>query len=602
MIVKKRKTVTGDSTKNKVSYFMILVLFGFFLQPWEDAIAQTTQKPNVIIIITDDQGYGDLGFNGNPHIKTPVLDELAKNSVRFNNFYVSPVCAPTRASLMTGRYSLRTGIRDTYNGGAMMASNEVTIAEMLEKANYSTGIFGKWHLGDNYPSRPSDQGFDESLIHLAGGMGQVGDVTTYFKGNRSYYDPVLWHNNAQEQYEGYCSDIFADSAIKFIEENKDVPFFCYLSFNAPHTPLQVPEKYYDMYKDIDPSSGFKNDDGALAQMTEKDKEDARKVYAMVTNIDDNIGKLFEKLKALKIEENTLVIFMTDNGPQQLRYNGGLRGLKSTVYRGGVRVPFYVSYPAEFKKNRDIETTSAHIDILPTLAEICGVELAKERKIDGRSLLPLLKGQQVDWKDRSLFFYWTRRYPELYVNMALQKGGYKLVGNTDYDAKIGDFELYNIETDPFEQTSIRAQNLPLAQNLKTELDNRYKELITSHNLVNPPKIIVGDARENPIILNRNEADGARGIWSQEEIFGKWNVEVKEGLYDFSFKFINPLEGNGKMYLETNGIIHQKLVAEANLDVIEMKGVSLPEIDGELIPFYSVAGKSIFPLWVQIEKID
>ena len=178
---------------------------------------EKTIQPNVILIMTDDQGYGDLGITGNPNIITPTIDAFAERSLRFNNFHVSPVCAPTRSSLMTGRYSLRTGIRDTYNGGAIMSDSEVTIAEMLKQADYATGIFGKWHLGDNYPSRPGDQGFDESLIHLAGGMGQVGDFTNYFKKETSYFDPILWHNNQPESYEGYCSDIFKDNAIDFIQ-------------------------------------------------------------------------------------------------------------------------------------------------------------------------------------------------------------------------------------------------------------------------------------------------------------------------------------------------------------------------------------------------
>ncbi len=415
-----------------------LVLFS------EMSFAQEKPHPNVIIIMTDDQGYGDLGITGNPHVQTPVIDQFANNSIRFNNFYVSPVCAPTRSSLMTGRYSLRTGIRDTYNGGATMASNEVTIAEMLKQADYKSGVFGKWHLGDNYPSRPSDQGFDESVIHLSGGMGQVGDVTTYFKGDKSYFDPVLWHNNKKEAYKGYCSDIFTEQAIKFIEKNKESPFFCYLAFNAPHTPLQVPEKYYQHYKDIDPASGFENDSRPFMKMTEKDKEDARKVYAMITNIDDNLGMLLKKLDDLNIADNTLIIFMTDNGPQQTRYVSGMRGRKGDVYEGGIRVPFYIRYPSSFEKNKDIETIATHIDILPTLAQICNVELPKERAIDGKSLLPLIMGSEIEWVNRSLFFYWTRRYPELYYNMALLKGSYKLVGKTNYNAPIEDFELFNLE--------------------------------------------------------------------------------------------------------------------------------------------------------------
>lgn len=564
--------------------------------------AQEIKHPNVIIIISDDQGYGDLGITGNPHLKTPVLDKFAAESVRFNKFYVSPVCAPTRSSLMTGRFSLRTGIRDTYNGGAIMAASEVTLAEMLKQANYKTGIFGKWHLGDNYPSRPMDQGFDESVIHLSGGMGQVGDFTTYFQGDSSYFNPVLWHNGKTESYRGYCSDIFAGEAIHFIEENKNNPFFCYLSFNAPHTPLQVPEKYYQKYKDIDPSAGFENKSLPFVKMSEKDKEDARKVYAMVSNIDDNVGKLLQKLNDLNLAENTLVIFMTDNGPQQTRYTAGMRGKKGSVYRGGVRVPFYLRLPSVLKTGKDVETTTAHIDILPTIAEICNVDLPENVKIDGKSLVPLILDQPIDWAGRSLFFYWTRRYPELYTNIALQKGSYKLVGNCDFNASIQDFELFNIENDPYEQTNLVLQNKALAWQLKSELDTYYQELISSENIINQPPIGIGNKAENPVFLNRNDADGERGIWAQEEIFGKWHVTIAEGNYNIRFKFLKPLEQKGTMYLETGAIINQFQNETVNTDILEMKNVRLNKMDCDLIPYYLTAGKSIFPFWVELEKIN
>lgn len=583
--------------------FLILLATAFILTFSAcESPKPTTPQPNVIIIMTDDQGYGDLGITGNPHVKTTAIDEFARKSIRFNNFYVSPVCAPTRSSLMTGRFSLRTGIRDTYNGGATMASNEVTIAEMLKKANYTTGVFGKWHLGDNYPSRPNDQGFDESVIHLSGGMGQVGDFTTYFQGDNSYFDPVLWHNGQQEPFEGYCSDIFTDKAMDFIEQNAQSPFFCYLAFNAPHTPLQVPDKYYQMYKDIDPASGFENDDRPFVEMSERNKEDARKVYAMVTNIDDNVGKLLQKLDELKIADNTLVIFMTDNGPQQIRYVAGMRGRKGSVYRGGVRVPFYMRYPKGFEGNKDVETTSAHIDILPTLAQICNVDMPTDRVIDGKSLVPLMNHEAVDWTDRSLFFYWNRRYPELYNNIALHKGKYKIVGHTDYNAAIEDFELFDIKNDPYEQNNLVTTNKDKANELKAELDKHYKELITSENLVNPQHIVVGNPNENPVFLNRNDAAGDRGIWAQEEIYGKWHVSIAEGHYNVKFKFIKPIEAGGRMYLETNAIINQMKNEIDNTDIIEMKNIHLPEMEGELIPFYAVGRKKIFPFWVEIEKID
>ena len=580
----------------------IPLLLLFLMLFSEIGFSQNKSHPNVIIIMTDDQGYGDLGITGNPHVQTPVIDAFGSNSIRFTNFYVSPVCAPTRSSLMTGRYSLRTGIRDTYNGGAIMASNEVTIAEMLKQADYQTGIFGKWHLGDNYPSRPSDQGFDESLIHLSGGMGQVGDFTTYFQGDRSYFDPVLWHNNEREAFQGYCSDIFTEKAIDFIAKNKEGPFFCYLSFNAPHTPLQVPDSYYQRYKDIDPSSGYENDQRPFSKMSEKDKEDARKVYAMVSNIDDNLGKLFEKLEELDVAKNTIIIFMTDNGPQQTRYVAGMRGRKGSVYQGGVRVPFFIRYPAAFKGNKEINTTAAHFDILPTLSELCNVELPHDKIIDGRSLVPLLKSKNAIWESRSLFFYWTRRYPELYNNIAFQKDSYKLVGMTDYDGKIENFELFNLDKDPFEQDNLVVEDRNIAIQLKEEFDYTYKELIASENLLNPQRIIIGSAFENPTILNRNDADGERGIWNQEEIFGKWNVSIVEGLYNIRFKFIKPIKKGGRMLLETKGIINQKKNLLGDTDMLEMKNVFLPNMNCDLIPFYFIEGKRIFPFWVELDKIN
>ncbi len=560
-----------------------------------------SQSPNVLLIITDDQGYGDLSFTGNPHLGTPNIDRLAGESLRFNNFYVCPVSAPTRSSLMTGRYSLRTGVHDTYNGGAIMAANEVTIAEILKEKGYRTGIFGKWHLGDSYPCRPIDQGFDESIVHLGGGMGQPGDFTTFVKGDSSYFNPVLWHNGEQQSYKGYCSDIFAEKAIDFISENREKPFFCYLAFNAPHTPLQVPGEYYSLFRDIDPSSGFENDIRPFSPMNENNKEDARKVYAMVKNIDDNIGRILQKLGELNLDENTIVIFMTDNGPQQMRYNAGMKGLKSSVYRGGVRVPFFLRFPRLGTSVTDINTTAANIDILPTLAELCGARVPSDRKIDGKSLVPLMKGKDVDWKERTLFFYWTRGYPELYNNVALQKGKYKFAGHTDFDSGTEGFELYDIENDPFEQNNIIHDNFSLAGSLKEEFDTYYKELVNSPNLTDPQRIIIGNAKENPVFLNRNDAGGDRGIWTQEEVFGKWRVNIEEGTYNIRCHFLDTLQGAGQMVIETGTIINQKRNPHEGLTVFEMNNIKYPSIGCDFIPFYQSGSKRILPFWIEVERI-
>lgn len=553
--------------------------------------------PNVILIITDDQGYGDLGFNGNPNIITPALDNFAAESVRFNNFYVSPVCAPTRSSLMTGRYSLRTGVRDTYNGGAIMASSEVTIAEMLKQANFTTGIFGKWHLGDNYPSRPSDQGFDESLIHLAGGMGQVGDFTNYFKKDTSYFDPILWHNNEQKPYKGYCSDIFTENAIEFIEKNKNNPFFCYLSFNAPHNPLQVPDEYYQAYKTLDPTDGIDPELIPNEKISEKTKDNTRKVYAMVTNIDDNLKKLFNKVDELGIKDNTIVIFMTDNGPQHARYVAGMKGRKSSVYNGGIRVPFFLRFPAMFSGNQEVNQFTAHIDLLPTLSKLCNVEMPRDRKIDGRSFIPSINSEKLP--ERSFFSYWTRKYPELYNNIALQRGQFKLIGKTDYNSPIENFELYDTYNDPFEKNNLVTQKKSIALSLKKEMHQTFLELVNSENLKNPPRIMLGSDFENPVYLNRNDAGGQRAVWNQEQAYSFWKVDInKEGLYDLKFKFLKPLPANGNMYLEIGQSIQQKFNSKDNLDLIEMKSVYLPKGFNDFTPFYMFQKGNYFPLYVEV----
>ena len=570
---------------------IVFIVFNSCISPIEN------KKPNVIIIITDDQGFGDLGINENPNIITPNIDQFASESIQFDNFFVSPVCAPTRASLMTGRYSLRTGVRDTYNGGAIMSNTETTIAEILKEADYSTGIFGKWHLGDNYPFRPSEQGFDESIIHLAGGIGQVGDFTNYYKGNTSYFDPILWKNNKKNQYDGYCSDIFAENAVKFIEKNKNKPFFCYLSFNAPHTPLQVPKKYYNMYKDLDPEVGF-IDESLASKMSEKDKEDARRIYGMVTNVDDNVGKVLNKLTELGIEEETIIIFMTDNGPQQFRYNSNMKGLKGTVYNGGTRVPFYIKYAEKFKNSKVISRMSAHIDILPTILELCNLKIPSDRKIDGQSLVPLINSKPFN--DRHLFSYWTRRFPEKYINMSIQNDNYKLVGNNDYNGKIKDFELYDLIADPLESKNVINQNIEIAKSFKIEMDNSIDDLLSSENIKNPPRIIIGSEFENPTVLNRNDASGERGIWAQNDIYSYWKVNFKKGTYDFKFKFKDSITSKGTLFTEINNRVYSKKTEKVVYSTLEMNDISIENSEVDLISFLKLNNKKIFPFWIEIYK--
>ncbi|MBA7538366.1 hypothetical protein ES705_30641 [subsurface metagenome] len=562
---------------------------------------QTADQPNVILIITDDQGYGDLGFYGNPDIKTPVLDKLAKQSTRFTNFYVCPVCAPTRSSIMTGRYSLRTGVYDTYNGGAIMATEETTIAEILQDNGYTTGIFGKWHLGDASPLRPQDQGFTESLIHPSGGMGQVGDIHNYFKFDSSYFDPVLLQNGKAVETKGYCSDVFTDGAIHFVEENLENPFFLYLSFNAPHTPLQLPEEYYQQYAGLEfDTSKYGIKGYPIKEMNEFHAGSARKVYGMVTNIDDNIGRLFDKLNELNIEEKTLVIFITDNGPQQIRYTAGLRGRKGTVYEGGIKVPCFMHFPGYFPNDKEIGTAGAHIDLLPTILDFCNIKIPANVCLDGKSLLPLVKTEDVEWDERPLFFHWQRGYPEPYRNIAVRKGSYKLVGHTGQDADISDFELFNLADDPFEMENLSSLKPEIASELKNEFDQWYEEIIKSPNL-KPQPIQLGTSFENPVILNRNDAKGSAGIWAQEKIYGYWDVAVKkEGYYDISFVFRNKIARPGNMLVRVGTTQRTLAHSDTTVNTILMKDIYLFEGEYMFESWYRQGGDAIMPFYVEVRK--
>jgi arylsulfatase len=315
-----------------------------------------------------------------------------------------------------------------------------------------------------------------------------------------------------------------------------------------------------------------------------------------------VGRVLSRLDDLEIADNTIVIFLTDNGPQQRRYIAGMRGKKSDVYRGGVRVPLFIRYPGLIDRVSEVETTAAHIDMMPTLASICSADLPADRTIDGNSLLPLMSGNTVEWADRPLFFNWTRKYPELYRNIALQKGPYKLVGNTDYNAPIENFELYDLKEDPYELNNIVMENKGTAESLKSDLDEIYRELINSDNLQHPPLIMVGTAYENPVVLNRNDAKGERGIWAQEKLYGDWDVAIQEGRYDIMLKFIKPLPERGHITLETGTLIHRMLVDEAGQDIVEMKDVSFPELKGSLRPFFASKSGEIFPFWVEMRRID
>ena len=581
----------------KKYFFLAIAAILLFVSCSEKVQQESSPKPNVIIVMTDDQGIGDFGFTGNPYIKTPVIDKLADQSLNLTNFYVAPVCAPTRASLMTGRYSERTGVYDTYKGGAIMSDSEITIAEILQENGYETGIFGKWHLGDNYPYRPFDQGFETSVVFRAGGVGQPGDIFNFFARDSSYFNPVLFKNGEPVKTIGYCSDVYTDETIEFINKNQkksEKPFFAYLSFNAPHTPLQLPQEYYNMYKDIEfDASKFEVYDEIVEKMTAKDIEAAKKVYGMVSNIDDNIGKLIQSLKEQGIYDNTIIVFLTDNGPQQNRYKMGLRERKSSVFGGGVRVPCLIHYPEKFKEKQELDATIAHIDLLPSILDLCGLEKVNH-KIDGMSFFSSDNDDYSAFENRTLFFEWGRGFLTKYRNFSALKNNFKLVGNTSAESSIENFELYDVENDPQEKNNILAENTEIANALKTEIDDWYNEIISEENNNKIYPAFVGTSYENPVLLNRNDAKGGQKYWDVKV--------VEDGIFDIQFHFQEEIEEPGEMHLQ---MYPYNLVQKNTKPMKELtiEGQKLKKGDYRFEPYYQTGTrKFIVPFYVSIRRID
>jgi arylsulfatase A-like enzyme len=564
------------------------------------------KAPNIILVMTDDQGYGDLGIHGNPFIRTPVLDSLAMHSTRIDPFYVSPVCAPTRSSLMTGRYHLRTGVYDTYNGGAMMSTEEQTVAEVLAEHGYHTAMMGKWHLGDAYPMRPMDQGFQYSLAHKGGGIGQPGDdFGNFMRGDSSYFDPYLWENGKQVRRQGYCSDIYTDQAIEFItnhsSEQTGDPFFLYLSFNAPHTPLQLPEKYEKEYAEMSyGSADFAVSGENVAKMNPGDMESARRVYGMVSNIDDNLGRLLNTLNTLGIEENTLVVFLTDNGPQQRRYTAGLNQRKSSVMEGGIRVPCMFYWKGKLQENRIINSPSAHIDMMPTLLEFAGISHAGD--MDGISLVPELTGAPVTKADRPLFFVWERGYPQRYSNMAVRKGRYKLVGQIAHGEADDQLKLFDLENDPYELVDVSAEQAEVKAALQLELDRWYEEIIVSPHLLESPRMVIGSEYENPVILGRNDWKGPKAMqWSSDQAFGYYDITVVDpGPYNVKMVFRDHLPAAGQLRIRVGTRQYWTRNSDTSISEISMENLIFEPGDHAFEGWYQAQGGIYSPICIEIEK--
>ena len=412
-------------------------------------------RPNVVVILSDDQGWGDLSSNGNRNLDTPRIDELARQGTRFDRFYVCPVCSPTRAEFLTGRYHPRSGVFSTSAGGERMDLDEMTIAQTFKAAGYVTAAFGKWHNGMQYPYHPNGRGFDEYYGFCSGHWG-------------NYFDPVLEHNGQLVDGKGFIIDDLTNHAIRFIEKNNDRPFFVYLPYNTPHSPMQVPNRWWDKFKDKTLEMHNRNPDREKIGHV-------RAALAMCENIDWNVGRLLDRLDELKLADNTIVVYFADNGPNGFRWNGDMRGRKGSTDEGGVRSPLIMRWPGHIQAKNDIPQISAGIDLLPTLADLAGIPVASTKPLDGVSLAPLLTGSAEAWPERMIFSHWKGR-----VSVRTQQ--YRL----DHQGR-----LYDIPADSGQRHNVAAGNPELTARLTTAVADWKEDILPGHDKQDRP-FLLGDA--------------------------------------------------------------------------------------------------------------
>jgi arylsulfatase A-like enzyme len=477
-------------------FLSILLLFSCkYRKQAEREVKNIAARPNVILVMTDDQGIGDLGAHGNPWIKTPNIDRFYEESVRLTDFHVSPLCTPTRSAIMTGVYPIKNGTWATFKGRDMLHASLPIMPEIFKQNGYATAMFGKWHLGNNYPSRPTDKGFDYAIHHSSGGVGELSD----YWGN-NYFDDTYLVNNEPQQFEGYCTDVWFNEAIKYIKANKDEPFFIYLPTNAPHDPLYVDKKYSDPYEHLEGQKIYK-----------------AKYYGMLANIDENFGKLNDFLKNEGLDDNTILIYCSDNGSRfgvspdyKLGWNKGFRGLKSDKLEGGHRVPFFIRWPnANMIGGNEISELTNHVDLVPTLAGLCDLKLPENFDGDGVDFSDLLLSKKQNLDERISFIHHRQDYrqPKPIEGSCIMRGDWRLLNGN---------ELYDIRKDPKQQNNI-AQNHPeIVSELLKANEDFIAAVITKKTYQEYAYNAVG-TEQNKITLTVQHAIGDDGpIWKQEEI--------------------------------------------------------------------------------------
>lgn len=435
------------------------------------------RPPNIVFVMTDDQGPGDLGCNGNPIVQTPHLDAFHERSVRFTNFHVGPTCAPTRSGLVTGHYANSTGVWHTVGGRSLLRGNEVSIADVFAENGYATGLFGKWHLGDNYPYRPQDRGFQEVITHGGGGISQMPDWW-----QNDYFDDTYLVNGEPRKFDGYCTDVWFREGMRFIEQHRDEPFLCFITPNAPHAPYNIEAAYQDPYRG------------------KAHNESCERFYGMITNVDENFGRLEAHLEGLGIADDTILIFMTDNGTSAgicrdsdhfvtAGYNHGLRGSKGSPYDGGHRVPFFVRWPnGSFVPPQDIDTLTAFVDFMPTMMELCGIRIERYEQLNfhGASLKPLLTEAEPSWPERVITTDSQRLpNPVKWRQSAVMSQDWRLINGR---------ELYDATTDREQRHDVSAKHPEVVARLRSEYESWWDLVSTQVDEEIPISIGAADEPE------------------------------------------------------------------------------------------------------------
>ncbi|QEG01312.1 Arylsulfatase [Stieleria maiorica] len=510
------------------------------------ASAQSPPRPNIVFIMTDDQGYWDTGVTGNPHIDTPNMDAIAEQGIQLDRYYAAPVCAPTRAGLMTGRYYLRTGLYNTRFGGDSMGLSEITVAQLLKKAGYRTGLFGKWHLG-KYPGyQPQERGFDEFFGHYHGHI------------ERYQFPDQVYHNGRPVDARGYVSDVFTDASIDFIEhaaETHDGPFYCALMFNAPHSPFLLDTSHY-----AQPEG-----DKTLKKYLDRGlpMREAR-TYGLIDRVDQNIGRLLDALERAGAADNTLVVFTSDNGGVSKFFKGGMNGNKASVYEGGVRAPCFVCWPKRIKPGQIVHGQTSHVDWLPTFCELAGVGIPQDRTIDGVSLVNLLTTGADQPHHAFVYHTWDRYQPNADKRWSISDDRWKLlcqVGSTTTSSR-SHWRLFDLQSDPGEKHNVASRNPEQVERLRSEFVRWFAD-VTAEQTYTPVPVPVGEVPVDiepswstwtgdniQYVFDGYDWDTIQG-WRESGERASWNLDVEQaGRYHVRLTYgCRPLDAGGKLSLQS-----------------------------------------------------